>query len=289
MPSDSRSRRRGRRDRFHVEYLECRELLTVQFARPVYVVGNTTPAAIVTLVRDPNPMIHPEVASFTTGEGTARPDVDYTPVSEKVIFGDGEFTKQVRIPLRNEAPTGDERALKIAVRSKDSLGNDVVSEATVSLLPRDDIVPPIIEQAVQLRQRRRVTGFRLTFSEELDPGAAGDVRNYAVIAHSPPREGFSLSAEPSQSSSLIRLKRAEYDPTTRSVTLTVARPHRPAFAYEIAQNSGLTDVAGNRLDGNRDGVADGTLYAQASRFTRDRRTLEFASLKRPAPDSDTNG
>ncbi len=285
MSTDRRARRRSPRDRFRLETLERRELMTVQFSSPIYAFGNTTPSAIVTLVRSPNPILNPEVAQVTTTGGTARPDVDYTPLSQGVTFQQGEFTKQVTIPLLNTGQTGDgNRSLVLTVDSQDNLGRAVRSSATVQLIPRADITPPSITYATQLRQKRLLTGFQITFSKDMDPIAASNVKNYVVEGQTPASGGFSLFNKSKSTSFNVVLSRAEYDPATRTVTLTVKRPQLPVTSYTIsnpqitgaqgnAVPSALKDSVGNTLDSNGDGQADGLLSIQVDQTTHDSRSL----------------
>lgn len=285
MSANRRSGRRvsgGSHDRFHAEPLERRELMTVQLARTSYMVGNATSNAVVTLVRGSNPTVNPEVVQFSTLGGTARPDVDYTPVQQSVTFQEGEFTKQVSIPLLNVGRTGDiDRTLQVAVQSKDSRGNNVTSNATINLSPRADIVAPTITQVVQLRKKGLLTGFKISFSEDMNAQAAATVSNYAVQGVAKTDRGFSFSLKPKTTSFAIRLSAAEYDSSTRTVTLNVARPQAPTDSYLITDPSGgsyqsvLTDEAGNKLDGNGDGTADGALSLSPMALVRDTRALNL--------------
>jgi hypothetical protein len=287
MSPDRRPRRRSPRGRIRLEALERRELMTVQFSSTSYTFGNTASSAVITLVRSPNPIMDPEVAQVATTGGTARPDMDYTPVSQNVTFQQGEFTKQVTIPLLTAGQTGTiDRTVQLAVSSQDNMGNPVESDATINLIPRADITPPTITDAVQLRQKGLLTGFKITFSKDMDPTTVENVKNYVVQGYTIPKGGFSLSPKPKSTAYAVNLSRAEYDPTTRTVILTVKRPQAPGAGYTItnpqttddqgnALPSALTDAAGNLLDLNGDGQPDGLLSLQVARTTHDFRTLNI--------------
>ncbi len=116
----------------------------------------------------------------------------------------------------------------------------------------------------------------LTFSKPVNPAAASNVKNYAV--HWTTEHGkydslgvFSLLmpwGSASSTSGSVRLKSAQYDPATQSVTLrlagkstysgstvlTVTQGHpakssgRPGHQSNLGQ--GLTDLAGNPINGD---------------------------------------
>lgn len=274
--------------RFRAELLERRELLTVQIAQPRYLLANTAQVATVTLIRSSNPTVNPEIVQVATSGGTARADVDYTPVAQSVTFGTGEYSKQITIPLLN-AGHEDDRSIGLAVQTLDARGTPAVSTATIELIGQSDIAPPSVQKAVQLRDRGRLTGFQITYSEDMAARPAANYRNYAVTGLVRNSGGFSLKSR--ETTFNVPIKAASYDPATRTVTLTTAKAFRPATSYAITNpgfggkdgvTSPICDEAGNLLDSQGDGTADGQLVTQANTHVKDTRGL---SLPRPASES----
>lgn len=285
MSADRRPARRGtsRRpfDRFRAEPLERRELLTVQIAQPTYTLANTAQTAVVTLVRGQNPLVNPEIVQFGVTGGTARPDVDYTPVVQSVTFGSGEFTKQVSIPLLDAGHT-DSRTIQLQVQTQDDQGNPAISQSTINLVGRSDIVPPFVQNAVQLRQGGRITGFQITFSEDMAAKPTANYKNYVVTGTLSKSGGFSLKNQTSTFN--VPIKAASYDSSTHTVTLTTAKAYAPGTSYTITNpgyngssgsTSYLTDSSGNPLDSQGTGTADALLYAQADTYVKDTRGLSL--------------
>lgn len=286
MPADRRPRR-GTVGRLRFDSLERRELLTVQFSSGTYNVGSTATAATVTLVRtaDTSATGTEVVQVATTSGGTARPDVDYTPVKQNVTFDKGEYTKQVTIPLVNPGgggPTADTRTIGLTAIAVGT-SSPTQSVAQVNLIPHADITPPTVTDVTQLRQRGMLTGFQITFSKDMDPIQAARPGNYVVTGViSTKSKGFSLFGKTKTTAFNVPIAHAEYDAATRTVTLSVKRLQVPLATYNISNPqvtgtpSALRDVSGNRLDVNGDGTAEGVLNVDANTSQRDSRPLEIS-------------
>ena len=99
------------------------------------------------------------------------------------------------------------------------------------------------------------TLLRLTFSEGLDAAHAGDPGNY-TLAH-PGRDGRFGTRD----DRMIGLRSVAYDAVAKTVVLTPARRislvERVRLTVNGSRQTALTDLAGNRLDGNGDGRAGG--------------------------------
>ena len=118
----------------------------------------------------------------------------------------------------------------------------------------------------------------LTFSEDLDPTRAGDVSNYRL-------------AGPTGS---IGLRSAVYDAATRTVTLSPDRLLSLNFSYQVTVNgstpAGVTDRAGNLIDGDRDGRPGGDFTTAFGRealrvvTATDRQRVSARRLRVPAID-----
>lgn len=292
MPADRRPRR-GIVGRLPIDCLERRELLTVQFSSGSYNFGTATNAATVTLVRTADTSVTgTEVVQVaTTAAGTARADVDYTPVKQNVTFDKGEYTKQVTIPLLNSSTSGTAtRTIGITATSVGTT-TPVQSTAQVNLIPHSDITPPTVTNVTQLRQKGLLTGFQLTFSKDMAAVPASNPGNYVVTgSFTTKSKGFSLLGKTKTTTFNVPISLAEYDPATRTVTLSVKKLQVPVASYSIsnpqvtgsngaAVASALTDASGNLLDVNGDGTADGVLNVDANTSRRDSRPLSITNAQ----------
>jgi hypothetical protein len=115
--------------------------------------------------------------------------------------------------------------------------------------------------------RRGVTGLDLVFDEALDPATARDLFNYELVSEG--RDGRFGTFDDAP----VAVRAATYDPATFRVTLTPARPLRLGTFTRVTVNRteipvagrNVTDVAGNLLDGNRDGIPGGRYVALIGR------------------------
>ncbi len=111
-----------------------------------------------------------------------------------------------------------------------------------------DKTPPTVHEAGMTIERRgqTIVAFVLPFSEALNPVAAEEVSNFAVLLKKRRRPTQDVLAS------------ADYDENSRTVTLTPQSPitprrlRRAILTLEVSAE--LTDQAGNRLDGDGDGI-----------------------------------
>ncbi len=145
--------------------------------------------------------------------------------------------------------------------------------APVSAADGPDVTPPtVVSEQLLGTNPRAVSGVLLTFSEALDPTSATDLKNYRVGRRTDQKQSFDANAEPLNQAAfkdgLIRFTSAVYDPATFSVTLTpkepfnITRKFRTIRVLARGPNKGVKDVAGNVLDGNRDGKPTGDFVAK---------------------------
>jgi hypothetical protein len=129
-------------------------------------------------------------------------------------------------------------------------------------VPPPDTTPPTVTGVLAaLDKRKRLTSVQITFSEPMNGPLAGSLASYRIVSAGRDRRFGTKDDKPK------RLRAAVYDPATRTVTI------RPAGQLALGQplrlvindSAGVTDEAGNRLDGNRDGRPGGDYAATLSK------------------------
>jgi hypothetical protein len=123
---------------------------------------------------------------------------------------------------------------------------------------------PMLVNFQRLGTSARSTRLVLTFSGVLNPSAAQNPANYRIIATGPD------GRFDTRDDLVIPIESAAYEPVGHAVTLTASRRLSWSDRYEIWVNgsspAGVTDLAGNLLDGNNDGKP-GDDYLAAFRGT----------------------
>jgi hypothetical protein len=112
----------------------------------------------------------------------------------------------------------------------------------------------LIDMGVELvpdARGKQLAAIQVTFSEQVDGQSALDLFNYSVWT--PGKDKMFRTPDDAG----IPLKSAVYDPTSFTVTLTPAKPMKLNQFVEIDVYDQITDLAGNRLDGDRDGQPGG--------------------------------
>jgi uncharacterized repeat protein (TIGR01451 family) len=136
----------------------------------------------------------------------------------------------------------------------DASNNVASAAATVQdAQPPGDITSPTVASVARYGFHRQATYLVVTFSEPMDSAAAADPANYVVTAHG------------------VRIAPASvaYNPETNQAVLRMASRLSVFRAYRLTlSGDGLRDLAGNPLDGDRDGTPGGN-----ARVTINRRLL----------------
>jgi len=155
-------------------------------------------------------------------------------------------------------------------------GNSVSATTIVSILvetspellvdevpdPRDvDRTAPQIRNIELTPFGRAIGQLRLTATEPLDAALAEELRNYSLL--DPGRDGRFSSRDDRQ----IPVTSAVYDSALAAVTLS-ARGLRQNRFYQLTVSSVVTDVVGNRLDGNQDGLPGDSFFVVTGLGTR---------------------
>jgi hypothetical protein len=143
------------------------------------------------------------------------------------------------------------------------LGGDPVQDLAV-LPAAIDVIPPTVSPSVQViftgrGSRTKVSGFQLTYSEDMDGNRVQDLNNYLVQLAPASRRGRFHT---------LRLASATYHANAQTLTLKLASPSKLTRKVRINVSghtpNGLTDLAGNLLDGNRDSLSGGDAILTAN-------------------------
>jgi hypothetical protein len=179
-------------------------------------------------------------ATFDPGDGTGPQPLslasDGTIVLDHVYAQAGTFTARVRVEDRD--------------------GGAAESSFLVDVQPAADRTGPRILSLTVVREKRQSRGIRLAFSEPITAARATNLGAYVLTTAGRDRT-FGTRDDVR-----VVLRTASYDAATNTVLLTPRRPLRARTLFQLQTNGtsaevGLTDLAGNLLDGNADGVAGG--------------------------------
>jgi hypothetical protein len=240
-----------------------------QFQMSDYFVGEGAGMATVTVTRSTSGGT--ASINFSTADGTARAGTDYVPTSGTLTFNPGESVKTFTIPiLINPQIKANE---SVILNLSNPTGNATLgSPSTAVLVIVDDMVNrmgPHVTSVKAISGPFGVASLVIAFDEPLDPARAVDLLNYGYSVRTAGRDGRLGTGD----DRLIGLCPATYDPATMTVTipLAVAVADRTRLEIMINQatdvpgaNVGVSDLAGNLLDGNDDGFPGGPFVARVT-------------------------
>lgn len=197
-------------------------------------------------------------ADYHTVAGTAQPNVNFTPVSGTLTFYDGEFEQFITIPILSDGEVTGSKTFSLVLEGS-ALGAQKTAQIYMAETDVDLTGPQVTN--IQLVGAGAVTGYILSFNEQLAAGPAQTLSNYVVYLGSNPNRP-------------VAARRAVYNDAARTVTITLASPLPAGTFHKIIVNGtapkGLTDRFGNLLDGNADGQVGGNFvvsYARARNLT----------------------
>jgi hypothetical protein len=265
----------------------------VSFSAEFYTVSAQAGTASITLQNSEapgpggSPSASPEQVYLSFASGTAVAGVDYTPGVQTINFSAGQSSQTVQIPVLPGTSSEGTRVVELDLST--APGGQPFAAAFLDITHNSDTVPPTVVATKALTKGPNVTGFVIIFSKDMAPGPVEDVNNYAI--EDPHSMHIVPSAQWEIPTRLLAVKSAVYDPTSHSVTLTLAKGVRkyPYFiimdretfdlqvqAVEatkqsaqasppqlIPQISPITDSMGNPLDSTHSGTPDGSLMAVA--------------------------
>jgi hypothetical protein len=240
---------------------------------PTQAVGQEDRVATVVLTRNGNEgWLQVQV---TTDPSSPAVGVNVGPVDQTVTFANGQMDAAVTVPILSGAPNPGEVDVNLTI-SPVAGSHQIMTSGPLELriLSSDATVPPQI-----VSTQGKPHGIVLTFSKPMNPVEASNVNNYAVrwsTTHFKFDDlglfavfwGPAWSDGATSSSGSVRLKSAQYDPATNSVTLilpkreltyssgtgiTVSQGHPARTSGQPGNQSnlgqGLTDLEGNPING----------------------------------------
>jgi hypothetical protein len=222
---------------------------SVQFGAPRYAIGEDGGVATITVTRTEGSIGTVTVPFATTGD-TATAGSDFTATSGTLSFAPGETSKTFTVPIFNDADGEGDESLVLVLGDPTGgafPGGPVAAQLRINANDRRDRTGPTVTRVLETGPSRGITGAVVHFDEDLDPARAQDLSNYSIVGIGPRNRR-----------TRIDLASAAYDPVGRTVTLTAVAPFRQTrfrrleFRVGGRRRSGITDLAGNLLDGNGD-------------------------------------
>ena len=215
-------------------------------------------------------------------EARPRPAPEYTPVTTSVVFADGQTTATATVPLINNTTIEGDQTVGLVLSSP--TGGATLGPQTAAILTivddERDVNGPTVRDVQLLGTGRTITGVVLTFDELLDVARATNPANFSFIALG--RDGLLGTRDDRP----VGVQSVTYDPLTGNLTVIPAQPLQARRFTQLVVNgaapAGLTDVRGNLLDGNGDGVAGGSYsisFARAAQLQYTDRNGDVVSLR----------
>jgi hypothetical protein len=110
--------------------------ITVQFSAPAYVVTEGGAAAVVVVTRQGS-TAGAATVDYATSDGTALAGVNYTEVSGNLVFKDGESSKTVTIPVKDDGIANGNKNFQIVLRNPALASLGSIGSATVTIADED--------------------------------------------------------------------------------------------------------------------------------------------------------
>jgi uncharacterized repeat protein (TIGR01451 family) len=217
------------------------------------------------------------VVSITPSQGTA------TIVNGVVTASLGELpvgaTAVLTIVLRPGAAGLLESRADVTADQPDLTIADNFSILDVTAV--GDQAPPTVDNQKLIVTRNAISSVVLIFSQALDPASANNPANYRIYALG---KNDKLAISKGRE---LAIASAIYDPVTRSVKITPKKPLAIGFYYQVVANGpgapGITDLAGNVLDGDRNNLPDGIYQSLIGRGTHNRSIALQEGVTKPKP------
>jgi uncharacterized repeat protein (TIGR01451 family) len=228
-----------------------------QFSSPIYDVIGGSGVAVITVTRIGGEDGLATVA-FATAGGNAVPGVDYIPESGTLVFPAGATEEAFTVPIL--APVNIVGDKSVGLFLSNATGTSTLGSPSAAVLTILDIIGPTV-QSVQLIKNSLgwTTGLTIVFSEPLNAETATNLLNYGYAVRTAGHDHIFGTRD----DLLIPIVSATYNASTMSVTLKLGRPIHPPTPFQLTINQttsvpgtgvGVSDTAGNLLDGANNGV-----------------------------------
>jgi hypothetical protein len=206
-------------DNINVQFNGARFPGTIAFSTTNYTVAENQGFAAIDVIRTGG-TAGSFTVNFVSADGTGRNGVNYTSESGQIVFGEGVTDQTVLIPIIDDHLADGNKTVNLYLGSTLSQPGNVFTPqplgtpiaATLTIL-NTNAPAPTVSPSVQLiyaPHTRRVTAFRLTFTQAMDAGRATNLGNYEVILPPAHKHGPKRT---------VALSQAILDPSGTMVTL----------------------------------------------------------------------
>lgn len=224
-------------------------LPTVQFSAQTFAAVEGSNATVTLTRTDGGPMtLNVDVTALS---GTALVGQDFTASTQSVAFAAGETTKTIEISITADNSAEEDEFFVVNLSNLSgggTLGANRSAVVRISANGELDDVPPQVKQVLLTGPSRAISGAVIHFNEDINTDTAQNVANY------------SFAAKGKGKATAIALSSAVYDAGTRTVRLTATQAFMQTNFKQLevrvkGKGGGVTDVAGNALDGTGKGKA----------------------------------
>lgn len=285
------------------------EQSAVQFNAAGYSVNERAGTATITVSR--NSGLGTLTVGYATSNGTAQAGVHYGSTSGFLTFNPGQTTRTFTVPILNDNLADGDKLVNLTLGNPSTgiLGAPSTAVLTIKdsgvvspggpspnpnpgnppstpLLPNPNVNQPgpVVRDFRLVLGEGGITGILLAVSEPLDPVRAQNVGSYGFVVVSAGPDGVLSTADDFS----IPLASASYNPERLEVLLTPASPLALNTFNQLIVNgnpsatAGLTNVRGDLLDGDSNGVnggAYGAIFGAGFRFVYLDRNGDRVSLR----------
>jgi Calx-beta domain len=233
----------------------------LQLSQPTYTVDESSGLATITVTRTGG-LSEPVAVFLSTGGGTATANQDYTLVNHVVMFGPGQATATVDIPINNDQEIESSETFGVSLTAPSNgavLG--ATSSAVVTIANDDrDLSSPLVTDLRLGSAGNATTSVVLGFSEALSTASVADLSHYSLVSFG--RDGVLGTTD----DRLIPIASAAFDAASNSVALSLTSGV-PNGQFASLMVGGLTDLSGNVMDGDANGLPGGNYAATFGRST----------------------
>jgi hypothetical protein len=242
---------------------------SIAFSAPLYSIFEDSggiPTATITLTRS-GFLNTPVTVQFTTLSDTASAGSDYTSVNGAIVFNATEVTKTFQVPITNDTLTeGDEFVDLVLTGITGSAVLGPPPLARLRINPSDvagvDVTGPQVLFIGLTGPSRGIDGAVVTFNEDMDPTAAVNLANYKLT-----------TVKRNGAMAVKTFSSAVYDPVNRRVTLGLTGFAQTDFVKMAVRvngrgTTGVKDVNGNLLDGDRNRIRGGDAVQMFNVFSK---------------------